>query len=155
MLDVWKGHQAEASKVTLALRSHIGSIAQRKHRLVDAYLHEGKIDDVVYQDELARLREEHALAEMELNEARVDELDIEGVVNFAMNSVGDASRFWIEASLDQKQRFQRILFPKGLTFDGQTFGTPATCLAFSYLGVVSPSNSSLASRTGVEPVSPP
>jgi len=57
--------------------------------------------------------------------------------------------------LEQKQRFQRILFPEGLAFDGEGFGTPATCLAFSYLREVSSRKSSLASRTGVEPVSPP
>jgi hypothetical protein len=118
--------------------------------LVNAYLHEGKIDHDVYQDQLARLREEQTLAEMELNEARVDEPDIETVVNFA-NAIGDASRFWIEASLEQKQRFPSALFPKGLAFDGERFGTAPTCLAFSYLREVSRPNSSLASRTGVEP----
>lgn len=80
VLDVWKGHQTEASKVTGAVRRRIDSIAQRKNRVIDAYLHEGKIDQVTYQDQLDRLREEHALAEMELNEARIDELDIEAVV---------------------------------------------------------------------------
>ena len=53
--------------------------------MVDAYLHEGKIDRDTSQDQLARLREDHTLAEMELNAARVDELDIEAVVNFVTN----------------------------------------------------------------------
>jgi hypothetical protein len=62
-----------------------------------------------------------------------EEFDIEAVINFAIFALGDTSRFWIEGSLDQKQRFQRVLFPEGVTFDGERFGTPATCLAFSYL----------------------
>jgi len=155
VLDVWKDHHAEASKVTGALKRRIELIAQRKNRVVDAYLHEGKIDHRTYQDQLARLGEEHTLAEMELNEAKVDELDIEAVVNFATNAIGDASRFWSAATLDQKQRFQKISFPEGLRFDGERFGTAPTCLAFSYLREVSSPKSSLASRTGVEPVSPP
>lgn len=92
---------------------------------------------------------------MELNEARVEELDIETVLNFAIEAIGDASRFWLDATIDQKQRFQQVLFPKGLAFDGEKFGTAETCLAFSYLRDISSGGSSLASRTGVEPVSPP
>ncbi len=92
---------------------------------------------------------------MELNEAKVEELDVEAVVNYGVNAISDASQFWKDGSVDQKQRFQRMLFPEGLTFDGESFGTAATCLAFSYLREVSTLNVSLASRTGVEPVSPP
>jgi hypothetical protein len=76
-------------------------------------------------------------------------------VNFAIDAIGDASRFWLDATIDEKQRFQKVLFPEGLTFDGERFGTATTCLAYSYLQQVSVGQSSLASRTGVEPVSPP
>jgi len=82
--------------------------------LVDAYVHEGEIDNDVYPDQLARLREEHALAEMELNEARVDELDIEALVNFATNATGDASRFWIEAWWTKSNGFKRYCFQEVL-----------------------------------------
>ncbi len=95
------------------------------------------------------------MIEMELNEAKVEDLDVESAVNFALFAIGDASRFWLEASLEQKQRFQQSLFPEGLAFDGQEFGTARTCLAFNYLRQVSSRNSRLASRTGIEPVSPP
>jgi site-specific DNA recombinase len=155
ILDVWKTKQADANRCTLALRKRIESLSGRKNQLVEAYLYERTIDKETYQDQLDRLRQDITLAEMELTEARVDEIDIEGVINFATVAIGDASRFWIDGSLDQKQRFQRILFPEGVTFDGKRVGTPATCLAFSYLREVSQRKVSLASRTGVEPVSPP
>lgn len=48
-------------------------------------------------------------------------------MNFAIEAIGDASRFWLDANIDQKQRFQQVLFPEGLTFDGEKFGTAATC----------------------------
>jgi hypothetical protein len=76
-----------------------------------------------------------------------EEFDIEAVINFAIFALGDTSRFWIEGSLDQKQRFQRVLFPEGVTFDGERFGTPATCLAFGYLREVSRGKVSLASQS--------
>ena len=45
--------------------------------------------------------------------------------------------------------------PEGLEFDGESYRTATTCLAFSYLHGISKVGSNLASRTGVEPVSPP
>jgi len=88
------------------------------------------IDRDTYQTQLTRLREDQLLIEMELNETRVEELDVESAVNFALFTISDASRFWIEASLEQKQRFQHCLFPDGLAFDGKEFGTARTCFSF-------------------------
>ena len=76
-------------------------------------------------------------------------------VNFATNALGNAAAFWIQCSADQKQRFQKVLFPDGLIFDRESYRTAETCLVFSYLREISEGNSSLASRTGIEPVSPP
>jgi hypothetical protein len=147
VLDVWKSQQAEANKVTEALRRRIASIAQRKNYLVDAYVYERKIDQETYQNQLDRLREEQVLADMELNEASIDELDIEALVNFATSVLDDTSRFWSTATLEQKRRFQKVLFPEGITFDGKRFGTATTCFAFSYLEGISKVGSSLASQS--------
>jgi hypothetical protein len=39
-----------------------------------------------------------------------------------------------QASLEQRQRFQRLFFPDGIAFDGNGFvGTAVTAPAFSYL----------------------
>ena len=47
--------------------------------------------------------------------------------------VTNAARLGIELDLVQKQRLQQTLFPEGLRFDGEKFGTAATCLAFKKL----------------------
>ena len=88
---------------------------------------------------------------MELNENRVDELDIEAAVNFALYAIGDASRFWLEAAFEQKQRFQQALFPDGLRYNGKEFETATTCLASSYLQEISRTDSRLASRRESNP----
>ena len=53
---------------------------------------------------------------MALHEARLDDLDVEGVLNFAEHVLTNAGRLWTELSLDQKQRLQQVLFPKGVTY---------------------------------------
>jgi hypothetical protein len=70
---------------------------------------------------------------MELNDAVLDQLDIDGVLAFAEHVVTNSARLWTELELVQKQRLQQVLFPEGLRFDGERFGTAVTCLAFKKL----------------------
>jgi hypothetical protein len=61
------------------------------------------------------------------------QLDVEGVLAFTEYLIANVGRIWIEATLEQRQGIQAALFPEGIPFDGQTFGTAVTCLAFSAL----------------------
>ena len=131
------------------------ALKAKRQRVIEAFLHERAIDKSTYQEQLDLLNEEIALAELEVYDTRLEELDIEAALNYATSALSNAAMFWTQCSADQKQRFQRVLFPDGLIFDGESYRTATTCLASSYLRNVSGKDSSLASRTGVEPVSPP
>ena len=57
------------------------------------------------------------------------------------------------ASLEQRQRFQQLFFPDGITFDGKSFvRTAVTAPAFSYLRPIEGGNEGLVDQTGIEPV---
>ena len=71
-----------------------------------------------------------------------------GVLAFAEHLLTNAARLWMEASLDQKQRLQSVFFPEGLRFDGERFGTAATCLAFKEFQVVEAEDDEVASPRG-------
>ena len=109
----------------------------------------------MYKEQLDLLDDEVALAQIELHDATLEELDIEAALNYATNALSNAGKFWTQCSVDQKQTFQRVLFPDGLVCEAEGFRTAPTCIAFSYLQGIPSDESSLASRTGVEPVSPP
>jgi hypothetical protein len=55
--------------------------------------------------------------------------------------------------LEQRQRLQKTLFPNGIEFDGEQFGTAASPLLFRLLGGISQDDSCLAFLTGMEPES--
>ena len=59
----------------------------------------------------------------------------------------------MQASLEQRQRFQQLFFPDGIAFDGKSFvETAATAPAFSYVRPIEGGNKSLVDQTGIEPV---
>ena len=53
-------------------------------------------------------------------------IDIEAVMVFAEEAMGDAARLWTEADVDQKQKLQAVFFPDRLPFDGNSFRTART-----------------------------
>ncbi len=154
VLDVWKKRQSEATKLGLTIQSRVDELKSKRQRVIDAFLHERSIDQSTYKEQVNLLNEEITLAELEIHDSKLEELDLEAALNFATNALGNAAAFWIQCSANQKQRFQKVLFPNGLVFDGESYRTAETCLVFSYLREISEGNSSLASRTGIEPVSP-
>ncbi len=71
------------------------------------------------------------------------------MLNFAEHLILDAQRLWLEGSLDQRQRLQRALFPKGMSYaPGTGFGTTENCLFFKWLLAVPREDLVQASPTG-------
>src|SRR5215218_5786158 len=65
-----------------------------------------------------------------------------------------AADLWVQASLDQRQRFQQLFFPDGIAFDGKGFvGSRVTAPAFSYLREIQSGNERLVDQTRMEPAS--
>ena len=53
----------------------------------------------------------------------------------------------MQASLEQRQRFQQLFFPDGIAFDGKGFvGTRVTAPAFSYLRPIEAGNEGLVAQ---------
>ncbi len=152
VLDVWKERQGEARRLRTHLETVVSQKRERLDRIDEAYLHERSIDRQTYERQRDQVREQLALAEMELSATVENQIDVEGVLAFAEHLLTNAARLWMELRLDQKQQLQQVLFPKGLRFDGERFGTAVTCLAFKQLAESESHESNLASPTGFEPV---
>ena len=92
------------------------------------------IDLGTYERQRDRLREELTLVEIDRHGSKVEEFDVEGILNFAERVLPRASDLWIQASLEQRQRLQRLFFPEGVAFSGNAFDrTVVTSSLFEYL----------------------
>jgi hypothetical protein len=59
----------------------------------------------------------------------------------------------VQASLEQRQRFQQLFIPEGIAFDGKGFvGTRVTAPAFSYLREIETGNERMVDQMGIEPL---
>ncbi len=69
----------------------------------------------------------------------------EGVLGFAEHVVTNAARLWAELGIYGKQDLQQELFPQGLSFDGQEFGTAVTSVTFKHFEALRPTGTDVAS----------
>jgi len=117
-----------------------------------AFLFERSIDIETYDRHAEKLREELTLARIDGHSGQLDELDVEGILAFAERVLPRAADLWVQASLEQRQRFQQLFVPDGIAFDGKGFvGTGVTAPAFSYLRPIESGNERLVGQTGIEP----
>ena len=151
VLEAWNERRGQTEQLRRTLESRVRQLRERLDRTDEAFLHERSIDRQTYERQRDQLREQLALAELELGDAVLDQVDVEGLLAFAEHLLTNAARLWAELELDQKQQLQRVLFPEGLRFDGETFGTAVTCLAFTQLRPSTSSKNGVASPAGFEP----
>jgi hypothetical protein len=122
--------------------------------LDEAFLFERSIDIETYDPHAEKLREELTLARIDRHSGQLDELGVEGILAFAARILPRASDLWVQASLEQRQRFQQLFFLDGIAFDGNGFvRTAVTAPAFSYLRTIEDANERMVDQMGIEPLS--
>jgi site-specific DNA recombinase len=145
VLDLWKERCAAAGSLRADLERRLLDLQHREEVLDEAFLFKKQIDSQTYERQRDKLREDVALARIELEGARLDEIDVEGILGFAEHVLGNAAALWMNASPELRQRLQRVFFPEGLRFTDGKIGTAVTCFAFKQMAAIRNGNSSLAS----------
>jgi site-specific DNA recombinase len=151
VLDIWEERRQDVAAQRAAAERKIVELKRRKDQLLEAFIYQKAIDQDTYQDQLAKLNESLVLAEMEQHGQRTDELDIEAVLAYTEKVSMSASRMWLESTLEQRQRFQSLLFPEGLHLVNGEVRTPISTSFYRDLESFVPLEERLVSPAGFEP----
>lgn len=135
--DVWKSERTNAQSVRKAAEKRIEALNEQSEQLDRCFIFDRSIEKAAYQRQRDRLRAEITVAELELGDARFDELEVEGVLAFAEYVFGNLVALWTNANADDRRRIQEAVFPNGLAWDGKRVGTAVTIPAFSWLTAIS------------------
>jgi hypothetical protein len=148
VLDVWNVRAAQAGALRAALDVKLADLRRREEELEEAFVYKKTIDEITYGRQRDKVREQIALASIDLEDARQEEIDVESLLGFAEYVVTNAARLWMEATAEQRPRLQRALFPEGLRFRDGRIGTAVTCMAFTQLEAIEGRETGVASPTG-------
>ncbi|HUQ89557.1 MAG TPA: hypothetical protein VM096_18490 [Vicinamibacterales bacterium] len=153
VLRAWEQRKVTLCRDVADTERQAKAIQLKLDRLDQAFLFAESIDIHTYDRHKDRLRQELTLLEIDHHADRLEKFDVEGILAFAERVLPRASDLWVQASLEQRQRLQRLFFPDGVAFDGKQFvRTGVSTDAFNYLTPVLPVENNLASPTGFEPV---
>jgi site-specific DNA recombinase len=152
--SVWNQRRGDMTELRQVLKGKLAKIEDRKTTLLNKML-DGVIDDAAYKGHNVLLRQEAEDVQAEIRGTQLEDINLEEVLRFADKILLRTDRLWMESALDQRQRLQKTLFPDGIEFDGEEFGTAVTPLLFRLLEEDSEDESCLASPTGFEPVLSP
>lgn len=155
VLETWRESRGEVVQLRASLETKVRDLKAKRAKLEDRFIYEDSISAEVYEEHRSRLGAELADAEIRLHDARIQEIDVEGVLDFALHLVVHADRLWLEGTLEQRQQIQRVLFPAGVLLRNEEVRTPGTSSFFCYLGEVAGAGKDLVAHTGFEPVLPP
>jgi len=93
-----------------------------------------------------KLHQELTLLDIDRHSDLLEKFGVEGILAFAERVLPRAADLWVQASLEQRQRLQRLFFPDGVVFDRNRFvRTGLRTHAFKYLTSVEPAENNLAS----------
>lgn len=115
ILDAWQTRHVEIRQHNRALRRQVDTLQDRKDQIVDLLM-DGVIDPETYQRKVGKLDDELTTARIREAETAIEELDVEGAVLYGLQLLKRADKIWLDASIDQRQRMQQVIFPKGLIF---------------------------------------
>jgi hypothetical protein len=100
VLDFWKAWKEDVAALRAAAERKMADLKRRNDQLVEAFIFQKIIDEATYKEQLGRLDEAMALAEIDQHDQRSEELDIEAVLDFAEAataaavSSGSSRRTW-------------------------------------------------------------
>ena len=148
VLDVWNTKQSDADALIQKLDRQVKELKERKKKLTEAFVYHQSIDRDTYERMRAGVDEELAQAELNVSRARMDEIEVEKILDFAENLLLNPALIWQRCSLEQKQRLQQVLFPKGVLYADGAYRTQETSFLFKGLTGLDTSAEVIGSATG-------
>lgn len=152
--DLWKERHSEEQSQRAKLTTRVKELAIEERKLTRAFVTKGSVDERAYKDLRDALREEATAAGIELQRIQSDDLELDRALDLGERLLEDAAKLWLEIDPGQRSRLQRFVYPDGLTFDGERFGTAVTCGIFSPFEGLDDRCGRMVTPRGFEPLSP-
>jgi DNA invertase Pin-like site-specific DNA recombinase len=111
-------------------RVEISKLKEKQNLLVEKNLN-GILSDGLLKDQLEKIEGEIVLIQANIveKEEKVN-IDVDEVFSFVEDYLNNPGQVWKNSSLEKKLKLQWFQFPKGVSFDGNNYGTEEISLLF-------------------------
>lgn len=136
------------------LNKKVENLQSQKEKLVQMAINDSSFELLSREEYLSRKRiieEEIQALEYEKIQLKDSEFKIEGFVDKCLHVISEPATSWSRYDLSSKVIFQFQIYPKGVTFDGDTFGTPEISPIFEVFQQFDKPKSRVVVPPGFEP----
>ncbi len=82
------------------------------------------LEDDDFKIEFAKIKQQIMDKQLELNDSRIEEFDLDGAVDYVFAFIKTIPDYWKDATYQQRVKLQNAIFPEKCYFDKEKFGTP-------------------------------
>ena len=147
--DVYQAKTVDIGKTRQKVGQDLKKLNAEKARIRQLII-AGTLSEEDYKIEINRVNiaiEEKNAALLTLVETH----DFQECWDYCKAFIGNIAQLWKDGDLAKKQRFQSLIFPEGLYFDGKNIGTAKLSLLFQHFYALQAQKSNLGWLTGFEP----
>ena len=130
VMQTWKRKYEEVNADYLRYENQLEPLKKYKDGLVEKNA-KGVLPDAEFTEELQRVKSEIEMIELARNESKIDMFELEATMAYCKHFISDLPRQWFDLGIEGKKRFQKLIFPEGLTYLGnETLGTSKLSVVF-------------------------
>lgn len=149
----WNEEFKEVQERRRVIDSEIHKYEVRRQVIIDRNL-DGTFDSDTMQEQLDRIALRKAELQIERNDLHEGELEKEVIVDTAVSFMSNASKLWSLAGPEDRQRFQRMIYPGGIAYFSEGgFGTALMGLCYEEIRLIEaekPKEKALAGASSVD-----
>jgi site-specific DNA recombinase len=130
VVKTWKEKYKQVNEDYIKFDKKLDSLKEYKSKLVEKNAR-GILPDEEFAEAFARVKEEVELLELAKNDSKLDMFELEATIAYSKHFITDLPRQWFDLGIENKKRFQKLLFPEGLPYIGnKRFGTAKLSVVF-------------------------
>ena len=149
--DVHSSRREKVLESQQLLKRRIKGQNKRRQRAVDLLI-DGTLNAAVYKSLEQQVDSEINNIQAQLYSEKVPDENIENLLYFTQSVLTHPAELWRGQPIKVQQALQTLVFPRGITYNGESFGTADCSVVFDVLGDQSPRNTNMVGHTGFEPL---
>ncbi|KKQ89244.1 MAG: Site-specific recombinase [Candidatus Curtissbacteria bacterium GW2011_GWC2_38_9] len=111
----------------------------------------GVIPDDLLEKQLKDLEQKITLSKFSLTDMHAEEVSIDSLLSYAYAFIRTADLVWYDSLSDARLKYQRLIFPDGVSFDGREFSNQRLALPFNLITDIAAKKSTVVRTRGLEP----
>ncbi len=148
--DVWENRYKEINKESELLKIKINDLEENKSRLIEL-VKDNVLDSEDFKKEYNKVKEDLYDKVSTLNEIKVEEFNINDVIDYCFNFISDIPKHWERLNYDKKLKLQGLIFTKNPVYTYPGFETQGLSLIFQQKKTYQDDKSLLVIPRGIEP----